>query len=201
MAPLPHHPNFALQWSVRVGPRLPTRDLWQSDSPTARLMVSLKEAEGTCALKLSPLKAENWFEMRQCTLRLFKWIEKNRIFAELGPVWALTYTWDPWKPSECLWRRFAWKVETYASTIANNIWGLTDLRWSCHLNGPFTPKLSEQWSQQIRLWEGSRGNILGHLKLNPLQLTHERCWWLPDGALSSSHWPDVWACPAGLFCM
>lgn len=86
-------------------------------------------------------------------------------------------------------------METYASMI----WGLTDLRWSCHLNGPFTPKLSEQRSQQICLWGGSRGNVLGHLKLNPLQLTHERCWWFPDGALSSSHWPDVWACPADCF--
>ena len=110
-------------------------------------------------------------------------------------------TCNPQKPSECLWCRLGWNMETHTSVIANSIWGLTDLRLSCLLDGPFTLKLSEWCSQQICLWGGSRGNAWGHLKLNPLQLTHERCWWLPDGALSSSHWPDVWVCPAELFCM
>ena len=27
-------------------------------------------------------------------------------------------------------------METYTSTTANNIWGLADLRLSCHLDGP-----------------------------------------------------------------
>lgn len=108
MAPLPCHPNlFSLQQSVRVWLRWLPRDLPQSDSLTFRLVGNREHVPSNYYLA-----KETLFEIRHCTLRLWRQMGGNKIFPEPGPVWDVTYTWNPWMPPECLWCRSGWKMET-----------------------------------------------------------------------------------------